>query len=344
MIPTFRWYGADDPVTLQHIRQIPGMVGIVGSLFDLPPGALWTVERIQALQGEIAVSGLRLEVIESVNIHEAIKLGLPERDQYIAAYQQTLRNLSACGVRVVCYNFMPVFDWARTDLAMPLPDGSNALSFNQADLAAFDFSRGLPDMPAWANSYNAEELQAILMAYETTDEAALFANLVYFLEAVVPVAEEVDVKLAIHPDDPPWSIFGLPRIVRDAETLQRIFDAVPSRHNGLTFCTGSLGANPDNPLVEMVEQFGERIHFAHLRNVKHVGEKHFHESEHPSRFGYVDMVGVIRGLLAQGRDIAWRPDHGRMIWGETGKPGYGLYDRALGAMYIQGVVEGLRSG
>jgi mannonate dehydratase len=343
MIPTFRWYGTDDPVTLPFIRQIPGMVGIVGSLFDLPPGELWTVEQIQALQSEIAASGLRLEVIESVNIHESIKLGQPERDTYIANYQQTLRNLGAYGVRVVCYNFMPVFDWARTDLAMPMPDGSNALSFNQADLSKFDFSGGLPDMPAWANRYNAEELQAILKAYESIDEDALFANMVYFLEAVVPVAEEADVKLALHPDDPPWSVFGLPRIVRDAETLSRIFDAVPSTNNGLTFCTGSLGANPANPLVEMVEQFGERIHFVHLRNVNHLGDKYFHESEHPSRFGHVDMVGVVRALLAQGRDIPWRPDHGRMIWGETGKPGYGLYDRALGAMYIQGIVEALRA-
>lgn len=244
----------------------------------------------------------------------------------------------------MCYNFMPVFDWARTDLAMSLPDGSNALAYNEADLSRFDFSEGLPDMPAWANSYNAAELKAILEAYAAVDDAALFENLIYFLEAVVPVAEEADVKLAIHPDDPPWSIFGLPRIVRDAASLQRIFEAVPSAYNGLTFCTGSLGANPENPLVAIAEQFAERIHFVHLRNVKHIGEKHFHESEHPSRFGHVDMAGVVRVLLATGREIPWRPDHGRMIWGETGKPGYGLYDRALGAMYLQGLVEGLRAG
>lgn len=343
MIPTFRWYGAGDPVTLPYIRQIPGMVGIVGGLFNIPPGEVWPVPAIQALQAEVEAAGLSLAVIESVPVHEAIKLGTPERDGYIAAYQQTIRNLGACGVGVVCYNFMPVFDWARTDLALPLPDGSNALAYNEADLARFDFSEGLPDMPAWANSYDAAGLQAILAAYEGVDEAALFANLVTFLEAVVPVAEEANVKLALHPDDPPWSIFGLPRIVRDAATLQQIFDAVPSVTNGLTFCTGSLGADPANPLVAMAEQFAERIHFVHLRNVKHVGAKHFHECEHPSRFGHVDMAGVVQALLATGRDIPFRPDHGRMIWGEAGKPGYGLYDRALGAMYIQGLVEGIRA-
>lgn len=336
---TFRWFGDDDPVPLAHIRQIPQMRGIVGALFDIPVGDVWPLERIQALKQKVESAGLTLPVIESIPVHESIKLGLPERERYIEAYQASIRNLSACGVGVLCYNFMPVFDWVRTELTHPLPDGSNALAYRHDDLSAMDFSGGMPDMPAWANQYDADQLRAIMDAYRAIDDDALFENFAYFLRAVVPVAEEAGVKLALHPDDPPWPVFGLPRIVRDAATIQRIMDAVPSAYNGLTFCTGSLGALQSNDLPAMVRRFAGRIHFVHLRNVKHDSAHDFRESEHPSQCGDVDMLAVVRALVESGFDGAVRPDHGRMIWGESGKAGYGLYDRALGAMYLQGLFE-----
>lgn len=344
MIPAFRWFGESDPVSLASIRQIPGVRGVVGALFEIPVGDVWGLERIQHLKGIVEAEGLRLDVIESIPVHEAIKLGLAERDVYIEAYQQSIRNLGACGVRVLCYNFMPVFDWVRTDLAMPMADGSNALAYRHADLERIDFSEGMPDMPAWANAYTAEELQAILNRYADISEDDLFDNFRYFLEAIVPVAQEADVRLALHPDDPPWSVFGLPRIVRDAHTLGRLLDAVPSPYNGLTFCTGSLGASADNDLPSMVRQFAGRIHFVHLRNVRRDSAHDFHETEHPSSFGDVDMFAVVEALLSTNFEGCYRPDHGRMIWGETGKAGYGLYDRALGVMYLQGLVEGIQRG
>lgn len=344
MIPAFRWFGDDDPVSLEYIRQIPDMRGIVGALFEIPAGDVWPVERIAALKNRVESAGLTLPVIESIPVHESIKLGLPERDRYIEAYQASIRNLGACGIGVLCYNFMPIFDWVRTDLALPMPDGSNALAYRHDDLSAMDFSGGLPDMPAWANQYSADELRAIMDAYRAIDDDALFENFAYFLRAVVPVAEEAGVKLAVHPDDPPWPVFGLPRIVRSAATIQRILDAVPSIHNGVTFCTGSLGAGESNDLPAMVRQFAGRIHFVHLRNIKRDAAQDFHESEHPSAFGDVDMLAVVRALIETGFDGVYRPDHGRMIWGETGKAGYGLYDRALGVMYLQGLIEATRRG
>lgn len=342
MIPTFRWFGQSDPVPLAHIRQIPAVRGIVGALFEIPVGEVWEIARIQALKNTIEGAGLRLDVIESIPVHEAIKLGLPERDRYIEAYQQSIRHLGACGVRVLCYNFMPVFDWVRTELAMPMPDGSNALAYRHAALEGIDFSHGMPDMPAWANTYTAPELNAVLAQYARIDEETLFQNFVYFLRAVVPVAQEADVRLAVHPDDPPWSVFGLPRIVRDAHTVQRLLDAVPNPYHGVTFCTGSFGASDANDLPAMARQFAGRIHFVHLRNVKRDSAKDFHETEHPSAFGDVDMYEVVRALLETGFRGHYRPDHGRMIWGETGKAGYGLYDRALGVMYLQGLVEAIQ--
>lgn len=342
MIPAFRWFGASDPVPLAHIRQIPGMRGIVGALFEIPVGEAWPLARVQALKAAVEAAGLRLLVIESVPVHEAIKLGLPERDRYIEAYQQTIRHLGQCGVRVLCYNLMPVFDWVRTDLAMPMSDGSTALAYRHAELLQMDFSAGMPDMPAWANAYSAEELRAVLAQYASLSEDQFVDNVRYFLEAIVPVAEAADVRLACHPDDPPWPVFGLPRIVRDAASIQRLLDLVPSPYHGLTFCTGSLGARAENDLPAMIRQFAGRIHFAHLRNVRRTTERDFHETEHPSSFGDVDMLRVVEALVETGFDGPYRPDHGRMIWGETGKPGYGLYDRALGVMYLQGLVEAIR--
>ncbi len=339
---TFRWYGDDDPVTLDKIRQIPGMTGVVSAVYDVAVGEAWPLERIRVLKKTINAAGLAFEVVESVPVHEDIKLGKPDRDRLIANYCETLGNLGAEGVRVVCYNFMPVFDWTRTDLAMPLPDGSNALSFNAAEAAAIDVSRGI-SLPGWDASYKPEELASLLADYRSVDEEKLFANLAYFLKAVIPAAEEAGIRMAIHPDDPPRPIFGLPRIVKNREDLDRILAVVDSPANSLTFCTGSLGADLGNDLVAMVREFSGRgrIAFAHLRNVKTSAAGDFHEVAHLSSEGSVDLGEVVRAYHETGFTGYYRPDHGRMIWGETGKPGYGLYDRALGAVYINGLWEGI---
>lgn len=339
MKAAFRWFGPSDPVPLAHIRQIPGVRAIVGALFEIPVGEVWPLARVQALKDTVEAAGMTLAVIESVPVHEAIKLGLPERDRYIEAYQQTIRHLGQCGVQVLCYNLMPVFDWVRTDLAMPMPDGSTTLAYRHADLERLDFSAGMPNMPAWANAYTAEELQAVLAQYAALSEEDYWRNVRYFLEAVVPVAEEAHVKLACHPDDPPWPVFGLPRIVGNIDNIERLLNLVPSPYHGLTFCTGSLGASAENDLPAMVRRLAGKIHFAHLRNVRRTAERDFHETEHPTAFGDVDMLSVVEALFDIGFDGPYRPDHGRMIWGETGKPGYGLYDRALGVMYLQGLIE-----
>lgn len=339
---SFRWYGADDPVTLANIRQIPGMHGIVTAIYDVPVGEVWPRERIKALKQDIEAADLRFEVVESVPVHEDIKLGKDSRDRLIDNYCQTLRNLGSEGVKVVCYNFMPVFDWTRTDLAMRLPDGSNCLSFNAAQADAIDLSQGL-SLPGWDASYRPEELTALLDAYKAVDEDRLFDNLAYFLRAVIPAAEEAGIRMAIHPDDPPRPIFGLPRIVKNRRDLEKILAVVDSAANALTFCTGSLGADLENDLPAMVREFSGkgRIAFAHLRNVKTNEAGDFHETAHLSSEGSVNMGEVIRAYHDTGFDGYFRPDHGRMIWGETGKPGYGLYDRALGAVYLNGLWEGI---
>ena len=250
------------------------------------------------------------------------------------------------GIPVLCYNFMPIFDWTRTDLASPQPDGSTALAYDDAALARIDLSRGTGDLPGWATAYDAASLGALLAAYENVDTERLWENLEYFLARVVPVAESVGVRMAIHPDDPPWSIFGLPRIVTNGPSLERVTRLVDLPANGVTFCTGSLGADPSNDLPSMAASLAQRgrVHFAHCRNVKWLGERKFTESPHPSRFGNVDMHAVLAALHASGFSGPIRPDHGRMIWGETGRPGYGLYDRALGATYLQGLWEGIARG
>ena len=340
---TFRWYGADDPVSLRHIRQIPGVRGIVSALSDVPVGDRWPRERLEQLAASIDAEDLSLAVIESIPVHEDIKLGRPTRDRLIDEYCESIRAMAAVAVPVLCYNFMPVFDWTRTTLAMPMPDGSTALAYDDEALSRIDLSRGTGDLPGWAAAYDAPTLQALLAAYRDVSEARLWEHLAYFLERVAPVAESEGVKMAIHPDDPPWSIFGLPRIITNAAALDRLTRIVDSPSNGVTFCTGSLGADASNDLPSMVRALGERgrINFMHCRNVRRTGAKQFHESPHPSRFGDVDMREVLRALHDTGYTGPMRPDHGRMIWGEQGRPGYGLHDRALGAMYLQGVWEGL---
>jgi mannonate dehydratase len=338
---TFRWFGVDDPVTLADIRQIPGVGGIVSALYDVPVGEVWPRDALAGLGEQIEAAGMRFSVIESIPVHEEIKLGFASRDRLIENYCESVRHAGELGIRTLCYNFMPVFDWTRTVLEMPLPDGSTALAYDHGDLARFDLTRGTGDLPGWAAAYSRAELERLFAAYSRMDGERMWEHLAYFLERVVPVAEEFGVKMAIHPDDPPWSVFGLPRIVTDGYALERVTRLVDSPANGITFCTGSLGALPSNDLPAMVRRLGGRIHFAHCRNVRVTGEREFHESAHPSRFGSVDMLEVLRALRAEGFAGPMRPDHGRRIWGEEGRPGYGLYDRALGAAYLQGLWEAL---
>ena len=340
---TFRWFGPDDPIPLANIRQIPGVTGIVSALYDVAIGDVWPKSKLEQLGETVERHGMKLSVIESIAVHEDIKLGRPSRDRLLDQYCESVRAMGELGIPVLCYNFMPIFDWTRTDLAEVQPDGSTALSYDDRALARIDLSRGTGDLPGWSAAYDAKSLQALLAAYKEIDAERLWENLAYFLERVVPEAERAGVRMAIHPDDPPWSIFGLPRIVTSGAAFERLIDLVDSPSNGVTFCTGSLGADPNNDLPAIARTIGGRgrIHFAHCRNVAITGEREFHEAPHPSRFGDVPMRDVLAALVDVGFTGPMRPDHGRMIWGEHGRPGYGLHDRALGAMYLQGLWEGL---
>jgi mannonate dehydratase len=339
---TFRWYGDNDPIPLAYIRQIPGMYGIVSAIYDVPVGDVWPLDKIRALKEKVEAHGLKLEVIESVPVHEDIKLGKPTRDALIANYGQTLRNLAACEVKVVCYNFMPVFDWTRTSLEMRLPDGSTTLAFDADAIEALDLAKGIA-LPGWDTSYRPDELKALLHEYGTLDESGLWANLEYFLRAIVPIAKDCGIRMAMHPDDPPRPIFGLPRIVKNRDDLERLLSIVDDPANGLTLCSGSLGADPRNDIPALVREFGARgrIHFAHLRNVRTNTEGDFYETSHRSADGSLDMAEIVKAYFEVGFEGYARPDHGRMIWGETGRAGYGLFDRALGAVYLNGLWEGL---
>lgn len=335
---TFRWYGETDSIPLEYIAQIPGMSGVVSAIYDVPVGEVWPLEKIQRLVAVAKSKNLECEVIESVPVHEDIKLGLPTRDRYIENYCENIRNLAKCGVKVICYNFMPVFDWLRSDLEYVLPDGSTALIFNQAQVDAMDPRKGDLSLPGWDSSYTKEGLNALLDQYKDFTEEDLWANMKYFLEKIIPVCEQVDVKMAIHPDDPPWSIFGLPRIITNEANLDRFLKLVDSPYNGLTLCTGSLGSSADNDVEALVAKYADRIHFLHLRNIL-LTEDGFEESGHLTANGSLDMYAIVKAAVKNGFEGYVRPDHGRMVWGETGKPGYGLYDRALGAAYINGLFE-----
>ncbi|MGL4367670.1 MAG: mannonate dehydratase [Brevinemataceae bacterium] len=344
MYMTFRWYGPNDPISLNYIRQIPCVKGIVSSLHDEPTGSVWDFEKITAYKKNIESYGLNFKVIESVPVHEDIKLGKGSRDQYIEHYIQTLKNLARAGLEVITYNFMPVFDWTRTSLDTPFPDGSNALTYKHKDILAMDPTSPNLTLPAWVK-YSHQELINLLEDYKSVDTEKLWSNLEYFLKAVIPVAKENDLKMAIHPDDPPWSIFGLPRIITNKHALERVLSIVDTPVNGLCFCTGSLGIAPENDCVDMVKTFAgqKRIHFAHCRNVRIDGDKDFSETAHPKAYGDIDFTKILKAYYDAGFDGPVRPDHGRMIWGETGLPGYGLYDRALGAVYLQGIWDMLDS-
>jgi mannonate dehydratase len=340
MYLNFRWFGADDPVGLKHLRQVPGVEGIVSALHDIPSGDVWPCDRLGQLRDTIEGAGFRFHVVESLPVHEDIKLGLPVRDRLIDQYCESIRRLSDVGVKVLCYNFMPIFDWVRTDLAKPLDDGSTTMAYDHRELANVDLSRGMGDgLPAWANDYTGEELARLLNAFRSVSEEHLWEHLQYFLERVAPAAESVNIRLALHPDDPPWSVFGVPRIITDGPALERVVGMVDSPANGITVCTGSLGSLPDNDVPAIIRRLGSRVHFMHCRNVLVTGERQFHETPHLTECGDVDMLEVFRAL----RDISYRgpmrSDHGRMIWGESGRPGYGLHDRALGTMYLRGLWE-----
>ncbi|WP_152657510.1 mannonate dehydratase [Oceanobacillus sp. CFH 90083] len=338
---SFRWYGDTDPVTLDKIKQIPDMKNIVSAIYDVPVGEVWPKERIDSLKASIEKEGLSLAVIESLPVHESIKLGEADRDAYIANYKTSLKNLAEAGIKTVCYNFMPVFDWTRTDLEHELEDGSTALLYDHDFIKEIDPVTTNLNLPGWDESYTKEEMAALIEKYRQITDEDLWNNLTYFLNEVLPVAIEHDVDLTIHPDDPPWSIFGIPRIIKGKESYQRLISINNAKNNGICFCTGSLGCLEENDLPALIREFGDHIHFVHMRNIKRLENSSFVETAHLSKLGSVDMKEVVRALKDIGYTGTIRPDHGRMIWGETGKAGYGLFDRALGATYINGLIEGV---
>lgn len=340
---SFRWYGKDDPVKIGYIRQIPDMHSIVSAVYDVKVGEVWSNESINEIKKMAEDVGLKFEVVESVPVHEDIKLGLKTRDKYIANYCENIKRLGKAGVKCICYNFMPVFDWTRTQLDKLAEDGSTSLVYYESQLKGKNPLSDDMNLPGWDSSYEKEELRELFNKYSKVDEEKLWSNLEYFLKAIIPVAKKAGVKMAIHPDDPPWPIFGLPRIITDEKNLDRFLKLVDEEENGLTFCTGSLGVAEKNDLVKMIDKYSKakRIHFMHIRNIKFV-EDGFEETSHNQSAGSLDIVGIVKVLYKNKFDGYVRPDHGRMIWGETGKPGYGLYDRALGANYINGIWDALK--
>lgn len=347
---TLRWFGDKfDSVKLWQIRQIPGVTGVITTLYDIPAGDVWPIERIKALKKEVEDAGLNIAGIESVNIHDSIKIGSDDREKYIDNYIVTLENLAKCDIKLVCYNFMPVFDWTRTNLAKARPDGSTVLAYDQKvvdeiDPQVFfdqtnDNSNGFV-MPGWEPERLAK-VKELFEAYKDVDEEKLFDNLVYFLKRIQPVCEKYGIKMAIHPDDPAWPVFGLPRIITSKEKILKVMKAVDSPFNGLTFCAGSFGTNPNNDLPGIIRALPGRVHFAHVRNLHHFEKGVFEEAAHLSSDGSFDLYEIVRALYETGFDGPIRPDHGRMIWNEVAMPGYGLYDRALGACYINGLWEAI---
>lgn len=348
---TWRWYGQNnDSITLDQIRQIPGITGIVWSLHNKLAGEIWEENEISDVVNQIKSHGFSPTVVESVNIHDDIKLGLPSRDKYIDIYIDTIKKLSAVGVKVICYNFMAVFDWTRTNLYEPLQDGSNALFYKKSEVTdnpklmvknildkAKDFT-----MPGWEPERIAK-LDELFSAFKDITEDILFDNLKYFLEKIIPTCEKYDVKMAMHPDDPPWSVFGLPRIIRSKYHIKRFLDLVDNPYNGLTLCTGSLAPSFAKELPQIIKEFHSRIHFAHIRNVKVFKNGDFIEVSHRGQDGDVDIYEILKAYHDNNYKGYIRPDHGRHIWNEekTCRAGYGLYDRALGVMYMLGIWDSL---
>lgn len=362
-----RWHGEKDPISLKQYAQVPNIYGIVTSLYHLPLGAEWDENTIRGLVNQVEAYGLKLEIVDSFRIHEDIKRGYPTRDALIENYKKNIRMLAGCGIKIICYNFMPVFDWTRTDLAHVLPDSSDCLSFDAQQVNQIDPEAGI-DLPGWGTNYNPETLRELMKTYQGIREENLWENCKYFLDACVPVAEECKIKLALHPDDPPRPIFGLPRIAKNAEDYRRILHYIESPANAITFCCGSFGSSADNDMPAMIREFGkDKIPFVHFRNIKLAEDGSFYESGHVTESGSSDMGEVMRALHDIDFDGYLRPDHGRRIWDEAWmikkitmpdgteikehrpdgfngiKPvaGYGLFDRALGAAYAAGLWEGI---
>lgn len=297
------------------------------------------MEDILKLKERIERTGLHFDVVESIPVHEDIKLGRGDYKRYIENYKENIRRCAKAGVKVVCYNFMPVFDWTRTELDHVREDGSTCLVFYKDQLATMDPTKA--SLPGWDSSFTPDQMAQLIEDYQTLGDEGLWKNLEYFIKEIIPVAIECDVNMAIHPDDPPYSIFGIPRIITNIENYRRFLSLYDDTHHGLTMCAGSLGCDPRNNYVEMVKEFGPqgRIHFAHLRNIKILEDGSFEESGHITKEGSLDFAEIVETYHSFGYKGYFRPDHGRMIWGETGKPGYGLYDRALGVTYINGLWE-----
>jgi mannonate dehydratase len=387
MLETWRWFGPLDDIRLDEVRQT-GAAGIVTALHEIPYGEVWPVEAIRQRQELMGAAGFPWSVVESLPVHERIKLGEGPLEPLFDAYRQSLRNLAACDVRTVCYNFMPVIDWTRTDLSYPLGNGATALRFDAVRFAAFDvfmlqrpgaeashpqdnvaaarrwfdaasesdkdalLAAIMAGLPGAYDRYDIKGLKLMLARYEGIDAAALRANLIRFLQAVVPTAEAVGIKLCIHPDDPPRPLMGLPRIVSTHDDLSHIVNAVPSPANGVTFCTGSLGAGADNDVPAMARDFAQCTAFAHLRNVSKEPNGSFYEADHLG--GDTHMVRVVKALLeeeerrqAEGREdwqIPFRPDHGQVLLSDAGRkthPGYTLIGRMKGLAELRGVIAAL---
>ncbi|RZK41469.1 MAG: mannonate dehydratase [Pedobacter sp.] len=385
---TFRWFGPADEVTLKDIRQT-GATGIVTALHHIPCGEIWEIDEITKRKNVIEEAGLTWSVIESINIHESIKVGSDDRDEWISKYIQSIKNVASLGLNIICYNFMPVLDWTRTHLDYRLEDDSSALRYDAIALAAFElfilkreniedeytsqqianakeYFDSLNDgekesltntimagLPGTDEVFTPEEFKLHLKKYENVDAAKLRENLAYFLKAIVPTAESLGVKMCIHPDDPPFPILGLPRVVCNEEDLAFIVDSAPSPSNGITFCTGSLGANPNNDLVEMAKRFGPNIHFLHLRNVQKENTGSFYEAPHLD--GDNNMASIMDAVINEqqrrvheGRqDIAipMRPDHGHKILDDFNRntyPGYSVIGRMKGLAELRGLEVGLR--
>ena len=338
---SFRWYGESDPVSLEYISQIPGMRSIVSAVYDVKPGEVWPEESLAKMKKQCEDHGLVFDVVESIPVSEDIKLGRANRDELLEVYCENIRRCAKYGVKCVTYNFMPVFDWTRTQLDKKAADGSTSLVMYWDQLKGLDPLTDDVNLPGWDASYTRDEIKMLFVSYGELGEEGLWKNLEIFLKKVMPVAEECGVVMAIHPDDPPYPIFGLPRIITCEENLDRMLAMYDSPANSLCLCTGSLGCAAFNNVPALVRKYSAmgRIGFMHIRNVKIMEDGSFEERAHLSGCGSLDMYEIVNALVETGFDGYVRPDHGRMIWGETGKPGYGLYDRALGAAYLNGLFE-----
>lgn len=348
----FRWFPFnDDSVTLKQIKQIPGVDGVATHIPSIPVGETWGLDILNELKNEINSFGLNMEVIESVNIHEDIKKGLPSRDKYIDNYIKTLKNLNYVGVKCLCYNFMPVIDWARNNLSHQLEDGSTVMAYRHSEVLKMNPSTMANAMnndslgyslPGWEPE-RLEQMGKDIEFYQTLTEEQYWNNMQYFLDAVIPYAEKYDIKMAIHPDDPPWKLYGLPKVINNFCNIEKFLSLNNSVYSGLTLCTGSLGADPNNNIPNIIRNlsFKNRVHFTHIRNIQHITNTDFNETAHLSKCGDLDMYEIVKALYDTGFDGYIRPDHGRMIWDEKARPGYGLYDRAIGANYILGLWEAI---